>query len=73
MKPKRITLHDVASRAGVGSATVDRVINERGQVSEEVSRKVLAAARELGLRRVLPQSHHGLIRINVILARPELP
>ncbi len=73
MKRSRITLQDVAARAGVGSATVDRVINERGQVREEITRKVLAAARELGLRRVLPESHHSMIRINVILARPELP
>lgn len=73
MKRSRITLQDVATRAGVGSATVDRVINERGQVREEITRRVLAAARELGLRRVLPESHHGMIRINVILARPELP
>ena len=57
----------------MGSATVDRVINERGQVREEIIRKVLAAAFELGLRRVLPESHHSLIRINAILARPELP
>lgn len=73
MKRPRVTLHDVALHAGVGSATVDRVINERGQVRDEVTRKVLAAARDLGLRRILPQSHRSLIRINVILARPELP
>ena len=70
---KRVTLQDVALRAGVGSATVDRVLNERGHVSDDITRKVLAAARDLGLRRILPQSHHGMVRINVILARPELP
>lgn len=64
---------DVAARAGVGPATVDRVLNERGNVSEEISRKVLAAARELGLRRLLPSSHHRILRVNVILARPERP
>lgn len=69
----RITLHDVAERAAVGSATVDRVIDERGNVSDAVRRRVLQAARELGLKRLLPVSHHGMIRINVILARPELP
>ncbi|WP_172331004.1 LacI family DNA-binding transcriptional regulator [Mangrovicoccus sp. HB161399] len=70
---RRVTLADVAQAAGVGSATVDRVVNERGNVSEEVSRKVLAVARELGLNRRLPQSHRRLIRIEVILVRPELP
>lgn len=73
MKHPRVTLHDVARRAGVGSATVDRVINERGQVSDEITRKVLAAARELGLRRVLPSSYRSMVRVNVVLARPERP
>jgi LacI family transcriptional regulator len=69
----RITLTDVAKRAGVGTASVDRVINDRGNVSEDVSKRVLQAAKELGLRRMLPQSHRRMIRIDVILARPELP
>jgi LacI family transcriptional regulator len=69
----RITLSDVAKRAGVGTASVDRVINDRGNVSEEVRKRVLQAARELGLRRMLPQTHRRHIRIAVILARPELP
>ena len=69
----RITLREVAALAGVGSATVDRVINERGNVSDAVRRRVLEAARELGIKRLLPVSHHALLRINVILARPELP
>ena len=72
-RPSRITLADVAQLAGVGSATVDRVINERGNVSDEVRQQVLQAARSLGLRRMLPVSHHRMVRINVILARPELP
>ncbi len=70
---QRVTLDKVAARAGVGSATVDRVINERGNVSDDVRRRVLQAARELGLKRLLPLSHHRMIRVNVILARPELP
>ncbi len=73
MKPPRVTLQDVADRAGVGSATVDRVINERGQVSEAVTRKVLDAARILGLRRILPSSYRSMVRVNVVLARPERP
>ncbi len=70
---KRVTLADVARQAGVGTATVDRVINDRGNVSEEVSRRVLTAARKLGLNRKLPASHRRLVRIDVILARPDLP
>ena len=72
-KTARVTLSDVARLAGVGSATVDRVINERGNVSDEVRQQVLQAARSLGLKRLLPVSHHRMVRINVILARPELP
>ena len=70
---KRITLLEVAKLAGVGTATVDRVIHDRGNVSEDIRRRVLDAARELGLKRLLPDPHRRLIRIEVILARPELP
>lgn len=69
----RVTLYDVARKAGVGTASVDRVINDRGNVSEEVRKRVVQAAKELGLRRMLPEAHRRLIRIDVILARPELP
>lgn len=69
----RVTLSDVAALAGVGSATVDRVINERGNVSDDVRKRVLDAARTLRLKRILPSSHHSIVRLNVILARPELP
>jgi LacI family transcriptional regulator len=34
---------------------------------------VLEAARALGLKRILPSAHRSVVRINVILARPELP
>ncbi|WP_417463190.1 LacI family DNA-binding transcriptional regulator [Kordiimonas sp.] len=69
----RPKLKDVARLAGVGTATVDRVLNERGSVSEEVRRKVIEVAREIGLRRQLPPSYMPLIRINLVLARPHLP
>lgn len=70
---KRIRLSEVAARAGVGIATVDRVINERGGVSQKTIEKVLRAARDVGLPRILPSSHQRIVRIEVILARPELP
>lgn len=35
-RPPRITLADLAQLTEAGSATVDRVINERGNVLEEV-------------------------------------
>lgn len=69
----RSTLDDVAALAGVGIATVDRVLNERGGVGPETASLVLQAARTLELRRVLPKSHHNGLRFEVLLTRPELP
>lgn len=69
----KVTMRDVAVRAGVGPATVDRVLNERGNVSEAVRRQVIDAARELGLRRILPSAYRRTVRVNVILSRVERP
>lgn len=70
---KRVTYTDVAKLAGVGTATVDRVLHERGNVSESVRLKVIEAAKELGLPRILPSAYRRTIRVNVILARVERP
>lgn len=45
------TMQDVARLAGVGVATVDRVINQRSPVRPATSQRVLQAAKELGFRR----------------------
>jgi len=66
-------VQDIARIAGVGVATVDRVLNERGNVSQTTAEKVLAIARQLNMKRVLPVSHHRLLRIEALLPRPELP
>ncbi|BFM09196.1 LacI family DNA-binding transcriptional regulator [Halioxenophilus aromaticivorans] len=47
---RRPTMTDVARQAGVGVATVDRVINKRAPVKPETAHKVLAAAKALGFR-----------------------
>lgn len=65
------TFLDIARVAGVGTATVERVLNGRGGVRPETVEKVLAAARRLDYPRRLPQAHRGLLRIEVILVRPE--
>jgi LacI family transcriptional regulator len=72
-RPSKVTLTEVARRANVGPATVDRVINERGNVSEATRRRVLEAARNLGLKRTLPDSYRRHVRIEVVMARLELP
>jgi len=72
-KASRHRIADIAALAGVGVATVDRVLNERGNVSEKTARKVLEVARTLRLKRILPSSHHRMLRIEVLLGRPDLP
>lgn len=69
----RYRLEDVARLAGVGIASVDRVLNERGGVSAKTEQRILDAARELGLRRSLPAPHMRHLIIEVILARSTSP
>lgn len=66
----RAGMREVAQRAGVGIATVGRVLNERGHVSPATAKRVLDAARELGLRRILPLPHRPVLRFEVLLAHP---
>lgn len=65
------TFQQIALRAGVGTATVERVLNGRGGVRPETAKRVIAAARALDWPGRLPEAHRGLLRIEVILVRPE--
>ncbi|MFB5084965.1 LacI family DNA-binding transcriptional regulator [Symbiobacterium thermophilum] len=56
----KVTIRDVARRAGVGVATVSRVLNGTGYVKAETRERVLAAAAELGY--VPSQLARGLVR-----------
>ena len=62
---------DIALHAGVGTATVERVLNGRGGVRPELVEKVVIAARNLNYPRTLPDTHRGLLRIEVLMVRPE--
>lgn len=62
---------DIARHAGVGTATVERVLNGRGGVRPELVEKVIIAARALDYPRKLPDTHRGLLRIEVLMVRPE--
>jgi LacI family transcriptional regulator len=64
---------EIAAAAGVGTATVNRVLNEHGGVSAETTARVIAAARQLGVPRVLPDPRHGLTRFDVVLAHSTTP
>jgi LacI family transcriptional regulator len=65
------TFQSIAARAGVGTATVERVLNGRGGVRPETAMKVIAAARALDWPGRLPAPHRGLLRIEVLLVRPD--
>ena len=60
--PSTVTMSDVALEAGVGVATVDRVINGRARVRPQTAQRVQQAADKLGyrgaalLRKVPPQA-----------------
>ncbi|MEO1679683.1 MAG: LacI family DNA-binding transcriptional regulator [Pseudomonadota bacterium] len=45
---RRVTMQDVADRAGVGVATVDRVLNARAPVAPGTAARVVAAAETVG-------------------------
>ncbi|MDP4301004.1 LacI family DNA-binding transcriptional regulator [Leptothrix discophora] len=64
---------EIAAAAGVSISTVNRVLNERGSVSSETRARVVAAAKQLGVPRVLPDPRHGLTRYDVILAASPTP
>lgn len=49
-QPRRVTISDVARRAGVSVATVSRALNGNRPMSPELAERVRAAAKELGYR-----------------------
>ncbi|KTB64050.1 MULTISPECIES: LacI family DNA-binding transcriptional regulator [Pseudomonas] len=65
---KRHGLMKVAELAGVSLSTVDRVLNDRGKVSDVKRRKVLTVARALGIRPGLPAPFTGPMIVDVLLS-----
>ena len=55
---KRITVKDIATLAGVSKGTVDRVLHNRGEVSEASREKVMRIARQIGYK---PNMHASLL------------
>ncbi|SDO27620.1 transcriptional regulator, LacI family [Rhodoferax sp. OV413] len=64
---------DIAALAQVSPATVNRVLNDRGSVSATTREKVVRAAQQLAVPRLMPEVHRGLTRIDVVLARSQTP
>jgi LacI family transcriptional regulator len=68
-RSRKASLEDIARHAGVGLATVDRVLNERGGVSERTTARVLDSARQLGTNRILPTGKRRQLSIETVFAR----
>lgn len=66
-RKKTARFSEIAALAGVSVATVDRVLNERDTASVRSREKVVQAARQLGIPRILPDTKHGLIHIDIVL------
>lgn len=69
----KITAKDIAAAAGVSASTVDRVLNNRGGVTDGKERRVIEWARKLKIDRALNQRMARTLRIAVLLQRPENP
>ncbi|MEZ3498570.1 LacI family DNA-binding transcriptional regulator [Pantoea sp. KPR_PJ] len=66
---KKISMSDIAREAGVGVATVDRVLNGRAPVRAETRQKVLKTAEQLGYRAALLQAISSETTPNPVTAR----
>ncbi|MGN1058965.1 MAG: LacI family DNA-binding transcriptional regulator [Clostridia bacterium] len=62
-----VNIKDVADKAGVSVATVSRVLNQTGRVSDKSREKVLAAAQALGYQPSLLGRHLRCNRTNIVL------
>ena len=67
---KKAGVKELALAAKVSTATVDRVLNERGGVSQEKERLVLEWARKLKMDRNLQHRALRTLRVGVIMQRP---
>ena len=72
--PPTATIAEIAARAGVGTATVDRVLNKRPGVNAETMQRVLRAVAELGAppQRGRPR-RDGNFRFAFVLPADETP
>lgn len=69
----RARLADIARVAGVSIATVDRVFNERESVSDAARERVIQVAREMGVRRDLPEAYRPITHLDLILPKNDSP
>ena len=68
-KTRKDRFQDIAVHAKVSTATVDRVLNERGGVSQKTVLKVLSSAKTLGTKRILPLAPRRPLIVEAVLSR----
>ena len=68
-KSRKGRFQDIAVHAKVSTATVDRVLNERGGVSQKTVFKVLSSAKALGTKRILPSATRRPLIVEAVLSR----
>ncbi|CUX55155.1 LacI family transcription regulator [Agrobacterium fabrum str. J-07] len=73
MVARKVSITDVAKAAGVSTATVDRVLNNRGGVRADKEDLVLATARTLGIDRALDRTPSRALRVAVLMQPPVNP
>ena len=69
----RARFRDIAALAGVSVPTVDRVLNDRGNVRPKTADRVIDAARKLQLNRILPVTPTRVLHYEALLVRPDQP
>lgn len=71
---KKVTIKDIAALAGVSRGTVDRALNNRGNIDPEKKDLILSIAKQLGYEKNIIAStlaHNKVINIAVVLPDPE--
>ena len=68
--PKRVTISDVAARAGVSTGTVSAVLNDRAGVRDTTRARVRHVMQELGYRPSTSARHLGGLREEAVVQPP---
>ena len=72
MPKQKTRIVDLAAAARVSPATVDRVLNGRGGVSERAHSRVLEAARRLKINRVIDEPVGRWLNVPVLMQSPDI-
>ena len=65
------TIREIARQPGLSTATVDRVLNSRGNVRESTIREVRQAFRDLDRRRSQVRTGGRIFMIDIVTQAPE--